>query len=204
VKLANQMKETLQPLDVLLERTRNRVSGKFIPGFWVHGAVWLGTEEQLKELGIWDAPEIQKLQKQIREGQSIIEALRYGVVLNTVEHFLNVDDLVIARPLDYQEPAVIKDRILATARLYGKKYDFGFNGESENTVYCTEVVASALNKTDIPMTSIAGTWYHSPDGVAQLLEDPLFFDINLLYVDGKEITKDKIDALAEIRKSNRQ
>ena len=42
--------------DILLEKTPFRLTDKFIPGHWGHAAIWVGTEEELKRLDLWDHP----------------------------------------------------------------------------------------------------------------------------------------------------
>ena len=51
--------QDIQPLDILLEKTPFRLTDKLIPGYWSHAAVYVGNEEQLKELG-WFKLLIQK------------------------------------------------------------------------------------------------------------------------------------------------
>jgi hypothetical protein len=46
------LKATLKPLDVLLEKTPFRLTDHFIPGYYGHNAIWLGTEDELKSLGL--------------------------------------------------------------------------------------------------------------------------------------------------------
>lgn len=38
---------------------------------------------------------VQKHQDAVRSGASVVEALRDGVQMNTMEHFLNIDDLAV-------------------------------------------------------------------------------------------------------------
>jgi hypothetical protein len=84
----------LKPLDILLEKTPFRLTDKFIPGHYGHVAIWTGTEIELKALGLWDHPLIQKHQDAIKNGHHIIEALRPGVKINTLDDFLNIDDFL--------------------------------------------------------------------------------------------------------------
>ena len=40
----------MQPLDVIFEKTPFRATDKFIPGHYGHAAIWVGNEQQLKDL----------------------------------------------------------------------------------------------------------------------------------------------------------
>ncbi len=89
----------LQPLDILLEKAPFRLTDYLIPGYWSHVALWSGTEEELSKLGVWDElPAIYNEAKEtyhysgpdfqdaIRNGHMVIEALRPGVQINTLQH----------------------------------------------------------------------------------------------------------------------
>ena len=48
--------ERLEPGDLLLERRPFRLTNKFIPGHFGHVAMYVGTETQLHNLGLWNHP----------------------------------------------------------------------------------------------------------------------------------------------------
>ena len=96
-KFAQSLMEQLRPLDILAEKTPFALTDKFIPGHYGHIALYLGTEEQLKEIGMWDSEIIKPHQEAIRSGKVIIEALRPGTWLNSLEEFLNIDEIGIYR-----------------------------------------------------------------------------------------------------------
>ena len=49
----------LKPGDILVEHRNWYASNAFLPGFWPHGALYVGTESDLKMLGIGDHNEVQ-------------------------------------------------------------------------------------------------------------------------------------------------
>ena len=153
----------LQPLDLLLERTPFRLTSKFIPGFFGHVAVWVGNEEQLKELGIWDHPSVKPYQQAVRDGRRIIEALRSGVEINTFEHFLNIDDLVAMR---IKSPLTLEQKrsylIMAFEQL-GKEYDFNFDVETEDRIVCSELAYVVYQDTEWQTERMLGRTTISPD-----------------------------------------
>ena len=188
----------LRPGDVLLEKTPFRLTDKFIPGYWGHNAIWLGTEEELKALGVWEDPAIRAIASRIHAGMSILEALRPGVTTNSLAHFMDVDSLAVLRRVgmsDDERRAVI----LRAARQYGKAYDFGFDVETQDTLVCSELMF--MTYTDIPfkLDKVLGRFTINPDSVAAAaiaaptgLEPPgpPPFDVIVLYADGKALTGD--------------
>ena len=102
------IKKHLKPLDIILEKTPFRLTDKFIPGHFGHVAIWMGSEKELKDAGLWEHPSVKPWQKQISEGKCVLEALRDGVQLNTFEKFMDVDDVAIIRAekLEYKETAL--------------------------------------------------------------------------------------------------
>ncbi len=157
----------LRPGDVLIEKTPFRLTDKFIPGYWGHNAIWLGTEEELKALGIWEDPAIQAIADRIHEGQSILEALRPGVTTNRLEHFMDVDSFAILRrpKLTDQER---RNVILRAARQYGKDYDFGFDVETQDALVCSELMFMAFTDVNFHLEKTLGRFTIEPDAVAEL------------------------------------
>ncbi|MDH3999125.1 MAG: YiiX/YebB-like N1pC/P60 family cysteine hydrolase, partial [Desulfuromonadales bacterium] len=92
-----ELQKTLQSGDILLEKTPFRLTDKLIPGYWGHAAIWIGTEPELKELGLWKHPLVQRYHEEIRSGHGVVEALRSGVEMNPLEKFLNIDSVGVLR-----------------------------------------------------------------------------------------------------------
>lgn len=174
--------------DVLLEKTPFRLTDSFIPGHYGHVAIWVGNEAELRDLGIWENPVVQPHQARIRAGRGVVEALRAGVKMNTLRHFMNVDDLVLMRPHaigDAQRAEVI----LQTLRQVGKAYDFNFDVESTDRIVCSELVYHAYGDVRWPTQRQLGRVTISPDNVAAQAVPGGGFRVALLYRDGKEITE---------------
>lgn len=185
---ADAIKAILKPGDILLEKTPFRATDKFIPGFWGHNAIWLGTEEEVKKLGLWDHPAFKPLQEHIKAGKSILEALRPGVTIDPVEHFLDIDDMAIIRIKNISEEE-LKASLIRTASQYGKKYDFNFDVETQDQLVCSELIYMAY--VDIPWRTekTLGRYTINPDAVAeQSVKGP--FEVVMLYIDGKLMLND--------------
>jgi len=189
--LANQLK----PLDILLEKTPFRLTDKMIPGHYGHVAIWLGSETELREMGIWDeiAP---AYQAKIRSGGRIVEALRTGVVISRLEDFINIDDLLVLRThqalnLDEQHSATLT----ALAQV-GKEYDFNFDVLTHERIVCSELAYVVFPELPWPISKALGRYTISPDNVAQLaIGDTPILDPVILYRDGVAINADLRDTL---------
>ena len=178
--------------DVLLEKTPFRLTDSFIPGHWGHAAVWIGSEQELRELGLWEHPVVVKYQSQIRRGRGVVEALRSGVEMNTLAHFMNVDDLAVLRHRDLDRESR-RHVILQALRQVGKAYDFNFDTQSTNRIVCSELVYHAYGDVRWPTERKLGRVVVSPDNIAQEAVNGGPFSVTLLYHDGVEV-KERPDA----------
>lgn len=165
---------TLQPGDILLEKTPFRLTDLMIPGYWGHAAIWTGGESELRAMGIWRHPAVLPYQSAIRADGRIVEALRSGVKLSTLHQFLNVDDLVVLRPRT-PEPDVQTARVVRAFRQLGKAYDFNFDVESTDRIVCSELVYQVYTEMPWPTSKLLGRATISPDQVAvrALADGPL-------------------------------
>ena len=184
--LTLQIRQQLQAGDILLEKTPFRLTDKFIPGHWGHVAMWIGSEAELKALGIWNHPVVRPYQKTIQAGNSVVEALRQGVVLNPIEHFLNIDDLAVLRTTD-TDSRTAADAIILALRQLGKAYDFNFDVETTDRIVCSELVYLAYTHIKWPTEKMLGRSTISPDNVARRALDNGPFKLVLLYHDGVQI-----------------
>ncbi|NOR56940.1 MAG: hypothetical protein GQ474_00275 [Sulfurimonas sp.] len=168
-----------------MEKTPFRLTDKFIPGYWGHAAIWIGTKEELQELGLWENPVIIPYHEEIEKGNFIIEALRAGVVLSSLEHFLNVDDMAILREKDEQN-SINKATILRAFAQLGKKYDFNFDVETTDKIVCSELVYTSYTHIKWPTSKALGRYTISPDNIAEKTKTQELELVSLFY-DGKEV-----------------
>jgi hypothetical protein len=184
----------LRPLDVLLEKTPFRLTDKSIPGHYGHVAVWVGSEAELTELGLWDEPLVRPHHARIRAGTSIVEALRPGVELNTLEHFLNIDDLLVIRPRPLSRTET-RAALLRTFGQLGKSYDFNFDVESDRRIVCSELAFVVFPDVAWPTTRVLGRSSISPDQVAVKAGPGGVFTPVILYHDGVPIREKLVESL---------
>ena len=195
----------LKPLDIILEKAPFRLTDHLIPGYWSHVGLWCGNEQELKKLGVWvELPMIYNnarekydysgpsFQESVNNGHMIIEALRPGVQINTLEHFLNIDNMGVIR---YENLTLEKKKtyLLNAFEQIGKNYDFNIDVESANEIVCSELIYVAIDDVVWNTEKTIGRYTISPDNIAQKLAQSNFQPV-LLYLDGKEV-KENIQQL---------
>lgn len=179
----------LRPLDVLLEKTPFRLTDSFIPGYYGHVAIWVGTEDELRELGVWDHPVVRPYHEMIRAGHHIVEALRPGVQINTLGHFLDIDDLAVIRPNDLTREQT-QDYLIRAFSQIGKAYDFNFDVETDRLIVCSEIAYVVYHHVKWPTDRMMGRTTISPDHVAWEGLPGRNFTPVLIYQNGIEIEED--------------
>jgi hypothetical protein len=195
--LQAELEQVLRAGDILLERTPFRLTDALIPGYWGHSAVWVGTESELRELGVWFEPVVVAQHGAIREGRRVAEALRYGVKLNTLRHFLNVDDLAVVR-LRGEARAERAAAIVHALRQIGKRYDFNFDIETTDRIVCSELVYDTYPQMEWPTHRFLGRVTINPDDIAATaLKDGALFVVRL-YHDGHLLPGDPASRMAEL------
>jgi uncharacterized protein YycO len=178
----------LKPGDVLLEKTPFALTDKTIPGHFGHAALYIGTYEQLRDLGALNEPFIKQHLDEIKEGKVILEALREGVVLNSVEHFMNIDDVAVLRPSHLSSDEIRGSLDLALSN-YGKKYDFDFNVNTTETIVCSELVYVAYPQIDFMTKKVLTSFTISPDDIAKMASGNANAPLELTFFahDGKKV-----------------
>ena len=182
--------------DILLEKTPFRLTDSFIPGHWGHAAIWIGTKSELQALGIWEHPLVKARQAEIEAGRGVVEALRTGVEMNTLAHFLNVDDVAVLRQSKPTPSA--EDRaevILQTLRQVGKSYDFNFDVETTQRMFCSKLVYHGYPRINWPTSRFLGRYTVSPDDIAKRSLNGGPLGIAALYHDGRKVTGNYVKAM---------
>lgn len=169
-KLNAEIAANLQPFDMITERTPFALTDKFIPGNFGHNAIWLGTKEQLMDLGFWDHPAVVPLQAAIERGQSIIETDRTGTHLKDIEEFMKIDEFAIMRNKEIAFDSYKMEKLLevSIAQL-GKKYDFNFDVETTDRLVCSELLYQSFGDIKWPTEYVLGRHTISPDNVTELM-----------------------------------
>lgn len=164
------IQDKIRPLDLLLEKRGFVFTDFTIPGNWGHVAVYLGTEEELKSLEMWDHPSITPFHQKIREGYTVYQVRRWGLEFVTVKEFMNLDEIAIIRHKN-----ILNRNKVELGRVYknlfdqiGKKYDFGFDALSTNEITCTEIISLSFGDVNWPTAYTLGRVTISPDDMAKI------------------------------------
>lgn len=174
------LRSLLRPGDILVEKSSFRLNDRVVPGYWGHAAIWLGTDEELADLGVWGSSGHHELVERlgfdprvrVQAGRSMAESVRGGVTLNTLEHFINVDSVAVLRSRlgdDSSRREDLRAVVLNALRHLGKRYDFSFNLHTPGRIVCTELIFQSFTPAefDWPRSTLLGRYTFSPDQVAE-------------------------------------
>lgn len=185
------LKTTLKPGDVFITRHDDAMSNLFLPGFWPHGALFIGSPETRKQRSIGDVSDGHKHSAQ--HDINVLEAKKDGVLLRPIEETLQVDAFVVLRP---KLTAVQINEALSKGLSHaGKLYDFIFNFATSDRLVCTEVIYRAyhgVGPIDFSLSTKAGRkCLSAEDFLNQSIQND-WFEIAFLYgVEGNSWTEPK-------------
>jgi hypothetical protein len=120
---------------VVLSRHDDAISNWFLPGFWPHSSLFIGTEPERRDLGVDLAAGVAR---RVPEEPAFLEAKKDGVKFRPPEETLAVDAVVVLRlPLGPTERGEALGRAMAHE---GKLYDFVFDFRKSDCLACTELI----------------------------------------------------------------
>ncbi len=166
--------EFLEPGDIIVTRHSVALTNLFIPGFWPHAALYVGTAEQREALGV----SIPDDKRKLWTGRvCTLEALKDGVRLRPLSETLSVDHFAVVRP---RIPAAsIRQAIERGVVHEGKMYNFDFDFFSSDRLVCTEVLYRAYDGLDgirFPLIERAGRKTFSAEDMLDLAFDTEHFE----------------------------
>lgn len=159
----------LKPGDVFVTRHNRALTNLFLPGFWPHAALYVGSSEQKKTLHV-DATN-QYIQYW-SDSKRTFEALKDGVRFRSLEETLSVDAFVVIRP--NLAPDQIKQAIERVIVHAGKGYNFDFDFFRSDQLVCTEIIYRAydgINGFKIPLEERVGRKTFSAEDLLDLSLD---------------------------------
>lgn len=169
--LKRQILSELKPLDLVYEKKSFKLTDYTIPGNWGHLAVWLGTKEDLIELGLWDLPELDPFRNNIENGNSLFEVRRWGLQFDNIDNFLNLDEIAINRVTEVLQRSTdeIAEVYFNLAQQMNKTYDFTFNALATDRATCTEIVFLSYGQINWPRDQILGRTTITPNNMAEIV-----------------------------------
>jgi hypothetical protein len=169
----------LEPGDVIITRHDDAASNFFLPGFWPHGALYIGTESQRRELGLEvDAERVARS----RDPHAVLEARKDGVLFRPLSDTLGVDCVTVIRPRLRQEE--IREALSRALPHEGKGYDFEFDFRRSDKLVCTEVAYRAyhgIGNIALELTQRGGRYCLSAEDLLDRAVDRSCFDVLLVY-----------------------
>jgi hypothetical protein len=144
--IRHELASMLIPGDVLITRKEFAVTNYFLPGYWPHAALYLGSRDDLARLGLSDHENVQPRWHRLLSASGnapeapgqVLEALKDGVRIRSLGSPLGSDSIVALRP---QLAAGEVAQALARGLFHeGKPYDFDFDFSRSDRLVCTEVV----------------------------------------------------------------
>ncbi len=146
--------DMLQPGDVLVTRHDLAASNLFLPGYWPHAALYVGTEAERMDLGV----EVDDARSaRWCEPNRVLEARADGVRFRPLADTLAVDAVAVIRPRVPRR--AIAHALSRAARHEGKLYNFDFDFFRADRLVCTEVVYRAYDGVagiELPLSERAG------------------------------------------------
>lgn len=129
----------LKPLDLVYEKRTFVLSNYTIPGHFGHVGIWLGTKEELIALNVWDQEYFKPFRAQVEAGNSIIEIRKQGINYQSLDSFINLDEMAVTRVKNILDNAEYVFSNLSEQ--LNKQYDFKFDARSADKLTCTELIA---------------------------------------------------------------
>jgi hypothetical protein len=134
--------ETARPLDLLLFANKTYIGGRFVPGRFTHSSIYLGTEAELRAVGLWDDPAFVPLHDDIRAGKIFLEAFRPEVRLIEPDKILQTDSVAILRPK--LSLAQRREAARRGVSKLGVPFDYWFDNRTKDALACTELIQYAM------------------------------------------------------------
>jgi len=152
----------LKPGDILVERQNWFLSRAFMPGYWAHAALYVGTTNDLTRLGLDRDPRVAAEWKNYAARNAkghehlILEAVPEGVRMTTLEHCIGVaDSAAVLRPRVTE--GEVREAIARGFSHLGKSYDFDFDFFTSDRLVCTELVYRCYDgAVKFPLVEVMG------------------------------------------------
>ncbi len=174
------LKSKLEPGDVFITRHDDAMSNLFLPGFWPHGALYIGSSDARTSRGVSDISD--GYQHSTAADINILEAKKDGVLLRPIEETLQVDAFVVLRP---KLSDIQIDQALSKGLSHaGKLYDFIFDFSTSDRLVCTEVIYRTyhgVGPIDFSLSTKAGRkCLSAEDFLNQAIKND-WFEVVMLY-----------------------
>lgn len=146
LSVEKEIEEQLLPGDVIIVRKEHAFTNYFLPGYWPHAALYLGSLEDMRRLNLHEHQNVSGRWKAIEaidpaRPTRVLESMKDGVRVRSLSNPFRSDAIAVIRPgLSEAEVADALGRGFFHA---DKPYDFDFDFARSDRLVCTEVVYRA-------------------------------------------------------------
>ncbi len=186
-QVAGQLRGILRPGDVLITRKDFALTNYFLPGYWPHAALYIGTPGQLEDLGLRQHENLRPRWQRLLECDSeqphrVLESMKDGVWIRSLASPFHSDALAVLRPrLSASEVAEAIGRGMFHE---SKPYDFDFDFTRSDRLVCTEVVYRSYEQVgavSFELTSRAGRMTLAAEDLLRMALQGRHFDPVAVY-----------------------
>lgn len=186
-----ELEAQLRPGDVIIVRKEHAFTNYFLPGYWPHAALYVGTLKQLVEMDLHQHKNVRDKWATIEATDAdrpnrVLEAMKDGVRVRSLSNPFRSDAVVIVRPLLSQP--LIAEAIGRGFFHMGKSYDFDFDLARSDRLVCTEVVYRSfegLGGIAFELTRRAGRMTLSAEDLLTMAVNKNGFDVHAVYCPAK-------------------
>lgn len=164
-KIRQGLAQILRPGDLLVVRKEFAITNYFLPGYWPHAALYLGTAGGLEKLGLPDmqCSQVENAWSRISATRhderplEVLESMKDGVHLRSLDSPYRCDSVVVLRFSCQQ--VEVAEALSRALRHDGKPYDFSFDFRRADQLVCTEVAYrgyEGVGGIEFPLVQRAG------------------------------------------------
>lgn len=183
---ATKLLEVLQPFDIVLMKSSQNLTDFFIPGFFGHSGIWLGSDRYHAFNESTSKPHI--------DSPYMIEAVREGVKMSSLEEFASGEVFLVLRPKNLSPSQKVSILHNSTMHL-GKPYDFNFDSEASDMISCPELTFLAYDFIDWETGSILNKTFITPDDIFNTATQDTSIEIVALIEHGKLVPHPDVEQL---------
>ena len=181
VRNANLLGPQLQPFDLVVMKSPHHLTDQFIPGYFGHVGIWLGSDLASK---LTHKP----TKNDDSKGRTMVEVLRSGVKINTLREFCDGDIFLVIRPTHLTENQK-KTILVNVSKQLKKDYDFNFDIESPESITCTELIYLTYDFIDWQIRYTWSRYTLSPDDLVHTAMKNTQFELPVFINDGLVISR---------------
>ena len=190
-QIYSELEATLCPGDIIVVRKEHAFTNYFLPGYWPHAALYVGTLNQLVEMNVHQHENVREKWQTIEEADCerphrVLEAMKDGVRVRSLSNPFRSDAVAIVRP--QLPPSQVAEAIARGFFHMGKSYYFDFDFARSDRMVCTEVVYRSfegIGGIAFELTRRAGRMTLSAEDLLKMAIDQNGFTVHAVYCPAK-------------------